>query len=108
MGEHAIDPGNANNGILAALVGFTSAWVYYGASKLLLKLKIDDVVNAVPVHGFCGAWGVICAGLFATPHLYGDAYYGQRAETCAGLFYGGSKLIGANFIFVLFVLAWVG
>lgn len=28
--------------------------------------QIDDVVDAVPVHGFCGAWGVIAASLFAT------------------------------------------
>ena len=51
----------------AFVIGFSSAFVFYGSSKLLLKLKIDDVVNAAPVHGFCGAWGVICSALFATP-----------------------------------------
>ena len=67
--------------------------------KLMLKLKIDDVVNAAPVHGFCGAWGVICASLFATPHLYDMAYYSSRTELCKGLFYGGGTQFGANFVF---------
>jgi len=31
---------------------------------LIEKLKLDDVVDAVTVHGFCGAWGTIAAGLF--------------------------------------------
>ena len=31
---------------------------------LLQALKIDDPVDASPVHGFCGAWGIIAAGLF--------------------------------------------
>ena len=26
---------------------------------LLQKLKIDDPVDASPVHGFCGVWGVV-------------------------------------------------
>ena len=28
---------------------------------LLVKLQIDDPVDASPVHGFCGIWGVIAA-----------------------------------------------
>ena len=120
-----IDPADANNGILAGLVAITAgcstvspigafiigalaAPIYMGASKGLLKMKIDDVVNAVPVHGACGAWGVIAAGLFASPHYYSMAYYSDRAKECAGLFYGGSKLIGANFVFIMFVLLWTG
>jgi Amt family ammonium transporter len=35
------------------------------AVKLLEKLHIDDVVSAIPVHLFCGMWGVIACGLFA-------------------------------------------
>ena len=123
--DHTIDPSNANNGILAGLVGvtspcstcsnfsafvigFSSAFVFYGSMKLMLKLKIDDVVNAAPVHGFCGAWGVICASLFASPHLYDMAYYSSRTELCKGLFYGGGTQFGANFFFMIVILLWVG
>ena len=28
--------------------------------------QVDDVVDAIPVHLFCGAWGVLAASLFAT------------------------------------------
>lgn len=31
---------------------------------LLQKLKVDDPVDAAPVHGFCGIWGVLACGFF--------------------------------------------
>lgn len=43
-------------------------------NQLLEKLKIDDVVDASPVHLFCGAWGTIAAGLFAHPDNVAVAY----------------------------------
>lgn len=69
-----------SNGILAGLVSITSVcsstepWaalvcgcvggiVYYNAVALLEKLRIDDVVLAIPVHCFCGA----CAYLDLLP-----------------------------------------
>jgi len=33
-------------------------------ARLLLRLKVDDVVGAVPVHGFAGVWGTLAAGIF--------------------------------------------
>ena len=41
----------------ALIIGFISAWVYHGASCLMRKLKIDDPVGAISVHGVCGVWG---------------------------------------------------
>ena len=41
------------------------AWVIHGAGKLLLKLKIDDPLEAAPMHGACGAFGVFWVGLMA-------------------------------------------
>jgi Amt family ammonium transporter len=119
-----IDNGNANNGVLAGLVAITagcsvvepegafiigliSAPVYYFSSKMLLKFHIDDVVDASPVHLFCGAWGVIAASLFATKTNYALAYYDYGANTPYGLFYGGgASQFFANLIFVLVVFAW--
>jgi Amt family ammonium transporter len=37
---------------------------------LLEKLRLDDVVGAVSVHGICGAWGTLAAGLFLTGNMY--------------------------------------
>lgn len=119
------DVSSANNGILSGLVGVTascfviepegamvigivSGFVYLASSKLLLKLQIDDVVNAVPVHLFCGIWGGIAAGLFATEDNYVLSYSGD-ADECKGLFYGGhGNALGANLVFILALVAWVG
>mmetsp|Transcript_33899 Transcript_33899/g.43551 ORF Transcript_33899/g.43551 Transcript_33899/m.43551 type:complete len:482 (+) Transcript_33899:138-1583(+) len=121
-----IDPSAANNGVLAGLVGITASCsvvepegafiiglvagaIYIGSSELLLKLKIDDVVNAAPVHMFCGIWGVIAAGLFASEDAYAAAYYSARASKCAGAFYGGDgSALGAQIAFLIVLLLWTG
>lgn len=36
----------------------------------LEKVRLDDVVGAVSVHGFCGAWGTLAAGLFYRDDLW--------------------------------------
>jgi len=58
----------------AAFVGFVAGAVYLGASKLLVKFRIDDVVDAIPVHLANGLWGCIAVGLLAAPDLIEDAY----------------------------------
>jgi Amt family ammonium transporter len=92
------DPSMSFNGVLAGLVGITAGCYNvspFGAviigllSGVLVvisvifidqKLKIDDPVGAVSVHGVCGFFGTIMVGLLASPS-YGDQ--------TAGLFYGG-------------------
>jgi Amt family ammonium transporter len=55
------------------------------------RVKIDDPVGAISVHGVCGAWGVIAVGLFASEE---SDFWKQ------GLFFGGgadqlvSQIIG--------------
>ncbi|MCP5517236.1 MAG: ammonium transporter [Verrucomicrobiales bacterium] len=87
----------ALNGILAGLVGITAGadtiksalWgsVAVGAiagvlvvlSVLLLdKLKIDDPVGAISVHGVCGNWGTIAVGIFG-----GGGFLSQLVGTLA-------------------------
>ncbi len=41
--------------------------------QLLLRFKLDDVVGAVPVHGFAGAWGTLAAGLFFQGDLFNSS-----------------------------------
>lgn len=45
------------------IVGITSSLIYLLGKKLLVKLKIDDPIDAVSLHLGCGMWGVICVGL---------------------------------------------
>mmetsp|Transcript_75963 Transcript_75963/g.216751 ORF Transcript_75963/g.216751 Transcript_75963/m.216751 type:complete len:444 (-) Transcript_75963:428-1759(-) len=125
-GQYTLKLGNVQNGLLGGLVavtascsviepyaafviGFLSCFVYLGAVKTLDALRIDDVVLAIPVHLFCGCFGVIMAGLFATKENYANAYYSDRADDCAGVFYGGNGCsLAAGVVFILSIIAWVG
>ncbi|KAL9139618.1 NH4 transporter [Amphidinium carterae] len=96
----ALDVPGFCNGLLAGLVGITAGcgtvkcweaiiiggvagFVYQGWSMLMQKLKIDDVVDAVAVHGACGVWGVVALGLFGDP---------DEGNGGNGAFYGGDQL----------------
>ncbi len=112
------------NGLLAGLVAITGpcAFVSSGASIVIggvagvlvvmaavfvdQKLKIDDPVGAVAVHGVCGAWGIIGLGLFANG-TYGDGLNGV-AGNVKGLLYGDSGQLVASVAGVLVNIIWVG
>uniref|UniRef100_A0A6T1ZNL6 Guanylate cyclase domain-containing protein n=1 Tax=Eutreptiella gymnastica TaxID=73025 RepID=A0A6T1ZNL6_9EUGL len=55
----------------AAVIGLVGFFAYYLVEMLLYKLEIDDPVSAFPVHGVCGFWGLVSAGLFQVPDLSG-------------------------------------
>jgi ammonium transporter, Amt family len=108
------DPSMMANGLLAGLVAITApcAFVnslssfFIGAVAGILvvlaaffidqKLKIDDPVGAIAVHGVNGAWGVLSLGLFADG-TYGDGWNGV-AGTVRGLFYGDASQFVAQLI----------
>jgi Amt family ammonium transporter len=83
------DPGFVHNGPLAGLVavcagsdlmhplgalvtggiaGAIFVWMFTLAQN---KWKIDDVLGVWPLHGLCGAWGGIAAGIFGLKALGG-------------------------------------
>jgi Amt family ammonium transporter len=69
------------------------------------KLKLDDPVGAISVHGANGFWGILSVGIFANG-TYGDGLNGVKGAV-TGLLYGDggqfmAQLIGvtACFIFV--------
>lgn len=53
----------------ALLIGILSSIIVYNGDKLLIKLKIDDPVGAIPVHGFAGVFGSIIFVLFMPKEL---------------------------------------
>jgi Amt family ammonium transporter len=88
----------------AILAGAIGSMVITGASKLLLKLRIDDPLEACPMHGFCGAWGVLFVGLMAKKEYVMQAYGRDNAY---GLFYGGGgDLLGCQIIGIIAIAAW--
>jgi len=91
----------------AVLIGLVSGIVYVFSSKLLVKLKIDDAVDAIPVHFFNGIWGCIATGLLAAPRHTALAYGDSHAANC-GLFYTNFNLLGIELLGILFIIGWVG
>jgi hypothetical protein len=49
----------------SVLIGGLAGVFYVLSFDLLIKLRIDDFVSAIPVHLANGIWGLIAVGLFA-------------------------------------------
>ncbi|MDQ7004416.1 MAG: ammonium transporter [Ghiorsea sp.] len=100
------DPGFVHNGALAGLVaicagsdivhpigalaiGLIAGAVFvYGFTYMQNKLKIDDVLGVIPLHGVCGAWGGIAAGIFGSAALGGAGgvtFMAQLVGTLSGV-----------------------
>ena len=62
--------------IFAIIIGAIGGLVVFYGTILLLKLKIDDVVGAIPVHGFAGIWGTLAVPLTNSSATFGSQIYG--------------------------------
>ncbi len=100
------DPGFVHNGPLAGLVavcagsdimhpigalitgiaaGLLFVWAFTATQN---RWRIDDVLGVWPLHGLCGAWGGIAAGIFGLPALGGAGGVSLAAQvvgTLAGI-----------------------
>lgn len=87
----------------AAAIGIIAGFVVvFGIEFIDQKLKIDDPVGAVGVHGMCGAVGTLLVGVF------GYYEYGTNNVNPVGLVYGGGfNALLVQFIGVISVIAWV-
>lgn len=55
----------------AILIGAIAGAVMLASLHLLEhRFKVDDVVGAIPVHGFAGAWGTLAVALFADADFF--------------------------------------
>jgi ammonium transporter, Amt family len=117
------DPGMMANGMLAGLVAITAPCAFVSPALAMVigivagvlviesvffverKLKVDDPVGAISVHGVCGIWGVLSVGLFANGS-YGAAWNGSDVEGVKGLFWGDGGQFFAQLLGVV-VLATV-
>jgi Amt family ammonium transporter len=113
------DPGFVHNGPLAGLVavcagsdvmhplGALATGAVAGAIFVYLftitqnRWRIDDVLGVWPLHGLCGAWGGIAAGIFGAKALGGMggvSFLSQVAGTALGItvaLVGGVIVYGA-------------
>ena len=96
-------PCGAVTPLMSVLIGAIGGIIVVFAVGFFDKIKLDDPVGAVSVHGVVGAWGVISIGLFAK---YDDAFLGRPD---AGLFYGGGvEQLVVQLIMIAIIAVWVG
>jgi len=124
------DPSMMCNSMLAGLVAITSpcafvspvgAFIIGAVAGVLViwsvnffdKVKIDDPVGAISVHGVNGAWGLIAVGLFSDGSYGGGwngvgatDYLGVAGRGVTGLFYGDSKQLVAQLVEVAVGVIW--
>jgi len=102
------------NGCLAGLVAITGPCAFVNSQSAVLiglvagvlvveaalfidkRLKVDDPVGAVAVHGVCGAWGCLSLGLLADG-TYGAGWNGVSGAV-TGLLYGNPSQLAAQCI----------
>jgi len=90
------------------VTGIIAGVLYLWGSESLIRNKLDDAVDAIPVHMINGLWGLIAVGLMSHPdhmlHAYG------RADS-PGLFYihshgGNANLMVCQIVGALFIFGW--
>jgi len=111
------DPGFVHNGPLAGLVavcagsdlmhplGALVVGAVAGALFVFLftlaqnRWKIDDVLGVWPLHGLCGAWGGIAAGIFGSTALGGVGGVSLAAQTVGTLAGIAVSLVGSTLVY---------
>jgi len=111
------DPGFVHNGPLAGLVavcagsdimhpiGALAVGGVAGALFVVMftltqnRWKIDDVLGVWPLHGLCGAWGGIAAGIFGQPALGGVGGVSFVAQVIMTVTAIGVALVGSTVVY---------
>jgi ammonium transporter, Amt family len=71
--------------VTGGVAGVIFVWAFTVTQN---RLKIDDVLGVWPLHGLCGAWGGIAAGIFGSASLGGMggvSFVSQLIGTLAGI-----------------------
>jgi len=93
----------------AVVIGIFAGWFYLLGSHVLVRLRIDDAVDAIPVHMVGGAWGVLATGLFTTSKRLKLAF---DTDDNIGWFFEFGRgsvnfnMLGAQLVGILFIFGW--
>mmetsp|Transcript_63088 Transcript_63088/g.150372 ORF Transcript_63088/g.150372 Transcript_63088/m.150372 type:complete len:813 (+) Transcript_63088:14-2452(+) len=88
----------------AIVVGVIAAPLVYGCSLLLRRCGIDDVCDAIAVHGAGGCWGLLAVGLFHATHgllTSGSAELLKSQLLGTAVLAAGSALLSGLYLFCL-------
>jgi Amt family ammonium transporter len=95
----------------AMIIGACAGLIYLGGSHLLITLRLDDAVDAIPVHMVNGTWGLIAVGLLASPRKL-ELTFGEE-KPHVGWFYswsrgsGDARLLACQIVGILWIIGWV-
>ncbi len=84
--------------LLATTIGAVGGVIVFFSVLLLDKLKIDDPVGAISVHGLAGIWGLIAV-------VFSQDYAGLSADK--GVEWGMLNQLGAQLLGIAVIAAWV-
>jgi Amt family ammonium transporter len=111
------DPGFSYNGPLAGLVAVCAgsdlmhplgalvtglvagALFVYMFTQVQNRWKIDDVLGVWPLHGLCGLWGGLAAGIFGATALGGLGGVNLAAQTIGSLLGVAIALVGGFVVY---------
>jgi ammonium transporter, Amt family len=93
----------------ALVIGTIAGWIYLLGSAWLIRIRLDDAVDAIPVHLFGGMWGSFAVGLFSSPErmlaaIGNDSSVGWFYELGRGSF--NANLLACQVSGILFVFGW--
>lgn len=84
-------------------IGIIAAIIWIGLSKLWQFCRIDDPLDAAPIHWGCGAWGAIAIGLFGgrdeISFVKGVPF--EEMKQWGGFLGGGGTLLGVQILAVV-------
>jgi len=90
----AITPASGFVGpISAVIIGALAGIICYGGVLLKIKLRFDDSLDVVGIHGLGGFWGALATGLFASTSI--------NPGGANGLFFGNPIQIWIQFISII-------
>ncbi|MCW5771891.1 MAG: ammonium transporter [Rhodospirillaceae bacterium] len=90
---HVVQP------VAAAIIGAVGGVIAVLGTQLLERLKIDDVVGAIPAHLFAGIWGTLAVALLGEPSLWGTGL-GRGAQLlvqATGILAAGAISFGVGY-----------
>jgi Amt family ammonium transporter len=91
----------------AVVIGAVSGVLVVVATRFVEeRLRVDDPVGAVAVHGVNGLWGILALGLFANGS-YGQGMNGVPGGV-RGLLYGDSGQLAAGLVGIVANIVFVG
>jgi len=79
--------------VSAIFIGALAGAICYGGILLKAKVRYDDSLDVVGIHGLGGTWGALATGLFASAAV--------NEAGADGLFYGNAGQLGIQLVSVL-------